>query len=72
MGKAEALNTIIVQASARAMKDRTNPYYLITLGKIFYKMGKLSDAEKALEMAYQRDPGNPVIIEWLKKVREKK
>lgn len=72
MDKAEALNTIIIQASARATKNKANPYYLITLGKVFLKMGKLDDAEKAFEMAYQRDPKNPIINEWLQKVRATK
>lgn len=70
--KKEAYNTIIIQASARAMMNQTNPYYLITLGKVFLRTGRYGDAEKAFEMAFQRDPKNPVITEWLKKVREKK
>lgn len=72
MNKSEALNTIIVQASARATKNRTNPYYLITLGKVFSRMGKVEDAEKAFSMAYQRDPTNPLLADWLTKSREKK
>lgn len=72
MDKKEALNTIIVQASARAKINSANPYYLITLGKVFLKSGRLSDAEKAFEMAYQRDPHNPIIREWLLKIRETK
>ncbi len=70
--KKEGLNTIIIQASGRAMKNRTNPYYTITLGKLFYKMGRFDDAEKAFSMAYQRDPKNQMITEWLQKVRENK
>jgi len=70
--KAEGLNTIIMQASVRAMKNRTNPYYLVTLGKVFLKMGKLDDAQKAFEMAYQRDPGNPEITEWLRNLQERR
>jgi hypothetical protein len=70
--KKDGLATIIIQASARATKNRINPYYLITLGKTFVKMGKLDDAEKAFALAYQRDPDNPMLTEWLKKVRENK
>ncbi|MBI5042754.1 MAG: hypothetical protein HZC10_02770 [Nitrospirae bacterium] len=69
--KIGGLNTIIIQASARATLNKTNPHYLITLGKTFFKMGRFADAEKAFEMAYQRDPNNIAIKEWLKKIREK-
>ena len=70
--KKEGLNTIIIQASGRAMKNRTNPYYMVTLGKVFFKMGKFDDSEKAFLMAYERDPKNLAIKEWLQKVREMK
>jgi hypothetical protein len=70
--KRDGLATIIIQASARATKNKANPYYLITLGKTFIKMGKLDDAEKAFALAYQRDPNNPMITEWLKKLQENK
>jgi hypothetical protein len=70
--KKEGLATIIIQASARATKNKANPYYLMTLGKVFLKMGRLDDAEKAFTMALERDPKNPVAFEWLRKVREDK
>jgi len=70
--KKEGLNTIIIQASGRAMKNRTNPYYMVTLGKVFFKMGKFDDSEKAFLMAYERDPKNLVIKAWLQKVSEMK
>ena len=54
------------------MKNKTTPYYLITLGKIFIKMGRFEEAEKALSIAHQRDPDNLIIKEWLYKVRENK
>ncbi len=68
--KEKAFDTIIVQASVRAKKNKANPYYLITLGKVFYKTGRLDDAERAFELASQRDPENPAIREWLQKARE--
>jgi hypothetical protein len=70
--KTEGFNTIIAQASGRAMTNQTNPHHLITLGKTFYKMGRIADAEKAFAMALERDPENPVVSEWLRKVRENK
>ena len=72
MDKGKAIETIIIQAAARATKNEANPYYLLTLGKVFLKMGKLDDAEKAFEMAYQRDPNNPEIREWLRRVGKNK
>lgn len=68
--KKEGLNTIIIQAAAMAKKNRANPYYLIALGKAFFKTGKIEDAQKAFLMAFERDPNNLVIKEWLQKLRE--
>lgn len=69
LDKRKGMDTIIVQASALAMRNKANPYYLMTLGKLFYRLGKPSDALKAFEMARERDPGNPVIAQWLEKLR---
>ncbi len=69
--KKKGTNTIIAQASAWALiGNQINPNYLITLGKIFFKMGKLDDAERAFLMAYERAPDNPLAEEWLQKLRE--
>lgn len=70
--KKEGLNTIIIQASARATRNKANPFFLISLGKIFYITGRFDDAQKAFEMAYSRDPNNPVVTEWLRKVEQRK
>jgi len=72
LDKKRGMDTIIAQATAWAMGNRGNANYLITLGKVFFKMGRFSDAEKAFVMASQRDPGNPAIAAWLEKVRENK
>ncbi len=68
MDKREGLQTIVIQASAKALKKQGNPYFLISLGKVFFKMGRLDDAEKAFVMAYERDPGNAVVKQWLRKL----
>jgi hypothetical protein len=68
--KRRGLNTIIIQASAKALKKQGNPYFLISIGKVFFKMGRLDDAEKAFMMAYERDPDNVGIKEWLKVVKD--
>ncbi len=69
MDKKEVLNAIIIQALANADSDRTNPYYLISLGKAFIKMGKYDEAEKAFLKAYERDPQNPETNRWIKQFR---
>lgn len=70
--KNKGLQTIVIQASAKALKNPANPYFFITLGKVFFQMGKLNDSEKAFLMAYDRDPENPEIKEWLQRLREYK
>lgn len=66
--KKEGFNTIIIQASAGALQNKANPYYLIALGKAFFKTGKIEDAQKAFLMALERDPNNLVIKEWLQRL----
>ncbi len=68
--KSEGLNTILVQASARAMSNPVNPYYLISVGKVFFIMGKFDDAEKAFNMAHERDPDNPKLHFWMERLKE--
>ncbi|MEW6584624.1 MAG: hypothetical protein AB1442_03325 [Nitrospirota bacterium] len=63
--KIEGLNTIILQAAARANKNPTNPYYFMTLGKVFFKMKRFDDSHRAFTMALQRDPHNALIKKWL-------
>jgi len=70
--KNSGLNTILVQASARAIFSKTNPYLLISIGKVFFKTGKFDDAEKAFMMAYERDPGNETLKLWMEKLKESK
>jgi cytochrome c-type biogenesis protein CcmH/NrfG len=71
--KERGMNTIIAQASGWAMTDHeVNPNYYMTLGKIFFKMGKLDDAEKAFTAASERAPNNSVIKGWLQKVKKNK
>jgi hypothetical protein len=72
MDKKEVLNAIIIQALANADSDRTNPYYLISLGKAFMKMGKRDNAEKAFLSAYKRDPQNPETNRWIQKLRDRR
>jgi len=69
--KDEGLDTIVVQSSSKAMQNQTNPRYLISLGKVFFKMGRVNDAKKAFLMASQRDPDNQAVKFWMQKVKDK-
>lgn len=70
--KSKGLQTIVIQASAKALKNPANPYFFITLGKVFIQMGKLNDAEKAFLMASQRDPENQELKSWIQKLEQLK
>lgn len=70
--KSDGLQTIIIQAAAKAMKNPNNPYYLISLGKAFFRLNKIDDAEKAFTMAFKIDPGNAEINEYLSKINDQK
>lgn len=72
MDKKEVLNAIIIQALGQAERDRINPYYLISLGKTFMKMGKHDEAEKAFLKAYERDPHNPETNFWIQQLRSRR
>jgi hypothetical protein len=54
MDKRKGLNTIIIQASAKAKVNQRNPYYFISLGKVFFKMRKFEDDNQELKFWMQR------------------
>jgi hypothetical protein len=68
--KSEGLNTILAQASAKAMKTRNNPRYLISVGKVLFMMKKPDEAEKAFRSALQLDHDNSEILFWLNRIRK--
>jgi hypothetical protein len=70
--KSNGIQTIIIQAAARAMKNPNNPYYLISLGKAFFRINKIDNAEKAFAAAFKIDPGNAEINDYLKMLNERK
>jgi hypothetical protein len=73
MDKNKGFHTIIAQASGWAMTaSRINPNYFITLGKMFLKVGKFEDAEKAFMMAHERDPDNKELKVWIQKLEQLK
>lgn len=54
--KENVYNTIIYRACLWAKSDNNNPKYLLSLGKTFYKMGKLKEALTAYRYALERSP----------------
>jgi len=66
--KDKIYDAIIVMSAADAFFDRTNPRSLISLGDVFYRMGRLEDSLKAYRYAFNRMPEHPVLYEKIKKV----
>jgi hypothetical protein len=60
-------DAIIFATTTSALFDRTNPRSLISLGDIFYKMGRLKEALIAYKYAFRRMP-YPAIKEKINKV----
>jgi hypothetical protein len=66
---AEAVyNTIIYQSARNALRNKTNPISLVSLGDMFYKMKRLEEARKAYAYALSRIPESPVIKQKIKQV----
>jgi hypothetical protein len=61
LSKEVIYNTIIYKSANLALLKRVNPRPLMSLGKTFYKMGRLNDAIKAYQYALKRMPESPVI-----------
>jgi hypothetical protein len=59
--KGDVYNTIIYQSAQHALRNKTNPRSLISLGDIFHKMQRLEDALKAYRYALIRIPDDPDI-----------
>ncbi|MBI5676801.1 MAG: tetratricopeptide repeat protein [Nitrospirae bacterium] len=70
--KKEGLKTIIIQASDRALRNPANPYFPITLGKVFIKLERFDDAEAAFKMAHEKDPDNEELRFWMQKLKDKR
>lgn len=72
ISKDAGLNTIVVQATAKAIMMQSNPHFLLSVGKAFYRMERLDDAEKALHMAERRDPDNALIQFWIERIEKER
>ena len=66
---AEAVyNTIIYQSARNAMRNKTNPLSLVSLGDMFYKMKRLEEARKSYAYALARMPESKFIQEKIKRL----
>ncbi|MFZ2196496.1 MAG: hypothetical protein WAV13_02095, partial [Thermodesulfovibrionales bacterium] len=66
---AEAVyNTVIYQSARNALRNKTNPLSLISLGDIFYKMRRLEEARRSYAYALKRMPESPLIKEKIRQI----
>lgn len=66
-------NMLITRITQWALINKKNPRYLLSLGDIFYSMGRMDDALAAYEYAVKRLPSGNLIkhkIEQIKKEME--
>lgn len=61
LSKKDVYNVIIDEASRRALGNEINPRPLMSIGDVFYRMGRLGDALRSYKFALSRMPGNGVI-----------
>ncbi|MEW6109102.1 MAG: tetratricopeptide repeat protein [Nitrospirota bacterium] len=61
--KEDVYNAIIFSSSLNALYNNVNPRYLLSLGDVFYKIGRKEEALKAYRYALERMPNSPVIQE---------
>lgn len=71
----DVYNAVVIQATQWALFKENNPLYLISLGDIFHKMGRMNDALTAYEYALKRFPRNHpgrLKVEEMKRKMESK
>ncbi|OGW31477.1 MAG: hypothetical protein A2X54_03490 [Nitrospirae bacterium GWF2_44_13] len=68
LSKDYVYDVIVFVASYKATIYKSNPKYLITLGKTFYEMGKLRDALTAYKYALKRHPKDLDVKEMIAKI----
>jgi tetratricopeptide (TPR) repeat protein len=68
LSKEVVYNVIVYQSVSRALNTEVNPRALMSLGEIFYKMGRLEDALKAYKYALKRMPDSPIIQEKIDQI----
>ena len=63
-------NTLISRITQWAMFNKENPRYLLSLGDIFYRMGRINDALTAYEYADKRLPHNNLIKQKIEQTKK--
>lgn len=66
--KERIYDTLILQGTRFAINQSFSPYYMISLGQIFYKMGRLEDSLTAYKYALRRAPRNVNTQEMINKI----
>jgi len=66
--KEDVYNTLITSSVRFALSNKANPRPFISLGDVFYKMGRLNDSLTAYQYALKRMPENTAILEKINKV----
>lgn len=64
----DVYNVIIYEAARRALGNEINPRSLVSIGDVFYKMGRIENALKAYKYALKRMPKSPIIHEKIAQV----
>jgi len=65
-------NYLIANLSSTALKHDYNPRSLVSLGKLFVKIGNINDAIKAYELALKKMPEDKNIKQTLEELKTKK
>ncbi|MBI4697789.1 MAG: hypothetical protein HY758_02440 [Nitrospirae bacterium] len=68
--KNTVFNAVIARASKGALRNKINPNYLISIGDVFYAMGKKQDSLKVYEYAARKFPSHNLIRLNIDRVRK--
>lgn len=69
VSKDDIYNTIIYVNAQYALHNKVNPAYLLSLGEVFYRAGRLKDTLRAYEYALKRMPEDHRIKERINKIK---
>lgn len=68
--KDEVLNSILQRATRGALTNKRNPNFLISIGNIYYNMGRMDDALIAYDYAIERLPKNDPLRVSIEKIKK--
>ncbi len=64
-------NVLITRFSSFAISNPKNPNFMISLGEVFYRLGRYNDALKAYEFAEKRAPKNKYVKYRINEIKNK-